>query len=89
MRLPTILLVCSLVLPACHGERPRECQILRQCCAAAGASGGEVETVRVQCTRKDDHDPVLCRRRFEEVIAALPQLADHDDCKMPPRATTP
>ena len=77
-----VILPVSMVL-ACHGARPMECQKLRQCCDAAQASGAEMETLRVQCTRKDDDDAVLCRRRLDDVLGLLPALADSDACRMP------
>lgn len=79
-----LLVVPVLVALGCHGNRPMECQKLRQCCAEARSKEAEIETVRVQCTRKDDNDAVLCRRRIEDVIAAMPSLADDEACRLPP-----
>lgn len=72
----------TVVISGCHGNRPLECQRLRQCCAAAQASGSDVETVRVSCTRKDDDDAVICRRRLDEVVNAMPSLADREECRI-------
>ncbi|MBI2392488.1 MAG: hypothetical protein HYV09_23085 [Deltaproteobacteria bacterium] len=81
LAMPAIVVVAALA--GCHGSRPLECQKLRQCCAAAQATGSDVETVRVSCTRKDDDDAVLCRRRLDDVVNAMPSLSDHEDCRMP------
>jgi hypothetical protein len=78
-----LLLVFASSIGACHGDRPRECQKLRQCCDAVRQTGADMEPFRVPCTRKDDDDAVLCRRRLDDVVQALPSMADHEDCRMP------
>lgn len=76
-----------IVLAAIAGagckERPVECQRLRQCCAAVAATGAEVEDVRVACTRKDDDDATLCRRRLEQVQTLVPAAATEEACRLP------
>ncbi len=76
------LLLALLLTSGCR-ERPEECQRLRQCCSAAQASGSEIETVRTACMRKDDDQATLCRRRLEEVVTALPSMADNEQCRLP------
>ena len=82
MRFFVIALAVAL-LSACHGDRPKECQKLRQCCAHAKELNQDLEVVRVQCTRKEDDDAVICRRRLDDVVAASPSLADDEACRMP------
>lgn len=77
------VVVSFSVVTACHGNRPMECQKLRQCCSHATEAHSEIEVVRVQCTRKDDDDAVLCKRRLDDVVAALPSLADDEACRIP------
>lgn len=78
-----LLLVAFSIALGCHGSRPMECQKLRQCCDAAHTANPDLETVRVQCTRKDDNDAVLCKRRLDDVVAAMPSLADDEACRVP------
>lgn len=68
--------------PGCHSERAPSCQRLRQCCAVA-AQAGEIEEVRVACTRLDDDQGTLCERRLAQVVAAMPKLADEAQCRWP------
>jgi hypothetical protein len=76
-----IAVLLSLASASCK-ERPVECQRLRQCCAKAQALG-DVEEVRVACTRKEDDDAVICLRRLEEVQRSVPQVAMEDVCRSP------
>lgn len=78
-----LVVVSFSVVTACHGNRPTECQKLRQCCSRAQETNAELEVVRVQCTRKDDDDAVLCKRRLDDVIAAVPSLSDDEACRIP------
>lgn len=80
MRALTLLLVVFSSLASCK-DRPVECQRLRQCCERAAALG-DIEEVRVACTRRDDDDAVLCRRRLEDV-QRIPQVATEEACRMP------
>ncbi|MGZ3455617.1 MAG: hypothetical protein ACXVEF_38785 [Polyangiales bacterium] len=89
MRSPAMkcLFVFALVLaPACLvsgcKDRPLECQRLRQCCERAQAIG-DPEEVRMACTRKEDDDAVICRRRLEDVQRAVPQVATEEACRAP------
>jgi len=68
--------------PGCHSERAASCQRLRQCCAVA-AQSGEIEEVRVACTRLDDDQGTLCERRLAQVVAAMPKLAEEAQCRWP------
>jgi hypothetical protein len=77
-----LALLVPLALFACRNDRPVECQRLRQCCTAASGSGAEVETVRVACTRVEESDAVLCRRRLEEVVAAVPGMESRPECRL-------
>lgn len=70
------------VAPGCHSERAPACQRLRQCCAVA-AQGGDIEEVRVACTRLDDDQATLCERRLAQVVTAMPKLADEAQCRWP------
>jgi hypothetical protein len=83
IRATALVLITILLASACR-ERPEECQRLRQCCTAAQSSGNDLETVRMACTRKDDDQAMLCRRRLEEVVSAVPSLADSEQCRLPP-----
>ena len=78
-----MIVVTAVVLASACRERPEECQRLRQCCSAAESTGAELETVRVACTRKDDDQATLCRRRLEEVVSAVPALAGSEQCRLP------
>jgi len=82
MRAIALLVVAIALASACR-ERPEECQRLRQCCSAAAAAGNALESVRVACTRKDDDQAALCRRRLEEVVSAAPSLEGNEQCRMP------
>jgi hypothetical protein len=89
MRSAAAFALVLFALPAasgCHGHRPLECQMLRQCCDVARSTNSEVETVRVQCTRKDDDDAVLCKRRLDDVVGALPSLEGDEACRIPPQS---
>jgi hypothetical protein len=79
--LGVVLVLLSLTGVSCK-DRPVECQRLRQCCAKA-QSLGDVEEVRVACTRKEDDDAVICLRRLEEVQRSVPQVAMEDVCRAP------
>ena len=76
-------LLVMLFLSACHNPRPLACQRFKQCCTAAASSGGESETVRAACMRKDDSDETQCRQYLDLVRSEVPAVADHDECKVP------
>ena len=67
---------------AARKERPVECQRLRRASRAQAQALGDVEEVRVACTRKEDDDAVICLRRLEEV-QRLPQVAMEEACRTP------
>lgn len=81
MRLFVISALLAMASASCR-DRPVECQRLRQCCARAQALG-DVEEVRVACTRKEDDDAVICLRRLEEVQRSIPQVANEEACRAP------
>lgn len=81
--LAALLAALVAVLSSCRDERPAECQRLRQCCQAASATGAELEPVRVACTRVEESDAAICRRRLEQVQAAAPGVADRPECRLP------
>jgi hypothetical protein len=79
------LLAVGALPPTGCRERPPECQRLRQCCDLAKQQGLEIDLVRVQCTRPDDNDAVLCSRRLDEVKAAFPTISDLPECRLAPQ----
>ena len=83
LRAALLSAVLCISLGACHSERAPACQRLRQCCAIAAQSGGDIEEVRVSCTRLEDDQGAVCERRLSQVVGALPKLAEEAQCRWP------